>query len=743
MENVTGKNQNDSCCSSSRCCSSGSTAVIEGSSCGSDSANQEETAAASTSRGAVEFDIEGMDCSSCAQSIEKHFRALPWVSHIEVHFASGKMRIAHGGTVEGVLKEIRLLGYQATLSSGTKVGNKKSSVWKNNLMILSGLFLLWGWISSFFPSTAAYATILYAMSMVIGGWKPTRSAYYAVKNRSLDMNALMIGAAIGAAVIGEWLEGAVVVWLFALGNWLQNRTIERTRNSIRKLMDLAPSEAWVQTEQGLERKPVEKVQVGEVIVIKPGEKIPLDGRVTAGTTSVNQAPITGEAIPVDKTAGDEVYAGSVNEEGSIEVEVTRLVQDTALAKIIHLVEEAQEKQAPTQSFVDRFARIYTPIVFGAAVLLILIPPLLGAGEWKEWLYRGLELLVIACPCALVISTPVAIVSAIGNAAKNGVLIKGGTYLEMAGKLKAIAFDKTGTLTEGKPRVAQIIVPDSDEEKVLSIARTIEEHSRHPIAQAIIEEADRRGIASIDGADYKTLVGRGAQAAMDQRVYYAGNGKLFEEKNIPLDAWKKHLETLQSMGHTPVLVGTDEEILGLIAVSDVIRETSKDTIRRLKQDGIQSVMLTGDQEGTARKIASDAGLDQYHAELLPEEKVQAVKNLQQKGWKVGMVGDGMNDAPALAAADLGIAMGGVGTDTAMETADVVLMADNLEQLPFTMRLSRKALTIIKQNIVFSVLVKLAALALIFPNWLTLWIAVMSDTGAALLVILNSMRLLRMR
>ena len=558
------------------------------------------------------------------------------------------------------------------------------------------------------------------------------------------MNVLMSVAAIGAALIGEWLEGATVVWLFAIGNLLQTKSIERTRNSIRNLMDLAPPEAWVKVGSEIIKKPVEEITIGDIIIVKPGDKIPLDGEIIQGESSVNQAPITGESIPVDKEIGDTVYAGTINEHGSLEMKVTKLVEDTTISKIIHLVEEAQEQKAPTEAFVDKFASIYTPVVFILALAIMVLPPLLGFGTWGEWFYKGLELLVIACPCALVISTPVAIVSAIGNAAKNGVLIKGGTFLEKAGAITAIAFDKTGTLTEGKPKVSEIKALTVSEEELLSIALTLEDYSTHPIAKSIVGYANEKGIQPKNGELFKSIVGKGVQATIEEDIYYAGNLKLFEEMNVSLDNVRKHVQEIENKGKTVVIIGTQNQIIGIIAVSDTIRETTASALKALTQSGVnQTVMLTGDNEGTAKVIASEANVNRYFAELLPEDKVDAIKKLQNEGHKVAMVGDGINDAPALATADLGIAMGGAGTDTAMETADIVLMADNLDKLPHTMKLSRKALTIIKQNIWFSIIIKVIALVLIFPGWLTLWIAVLSDTGAALIVILNAIRLLKFK
>ena len=691
------------------------------------------------------FNIEGMDCGACALTLEKHMKNLSDVKEVSVNFSTGKMQIAHAMNVEDAAKEVSKAGYQASLVSNLRTKTESSEPKKGvSLTTISGILLVLGFLGPFALVSPIITTLLFAAVIVISGYKPAKSAFYAIKSGSLDMNVLMAAAAVGAALMGQWSEGATVVWLFALGTMLQNKSIEKTRDSIRSLINLAPAEAWVKVNGGLIQRSVEDLSIGNIMVVKPGEKIPLDGEVIEGASTVNQAPITGESIPVDKEIGDAVYAGTINESGSLEIKVTKLVEDTTIAKIIHLVEEAQEKKAPTQAFVDKFARIYTPIVFALAILIMVFPPLLGFGIWSDWIYKGLELLVVACPCALVISTPVAIVSAIGNAAKNGVLIKGGSFLEIAGALKAIAFDKTGTLTEGKPKVSQVFAWEGTEEELLSIARTIEEHSKHPIALAIRNYTIDHNIGMRNGESFKAIVGKGAQATIDGVEYYAGNPKLFEEMGLHLRDRKDLIQKLQNEGNTLVIVGTNTNILGIIAVADAVREVTVKALKALKDVGIeQMVMLTGDNEGTAKKIAKQTGMDRYFAELLPENKVNAVKQLQQEGKLVAMVGDGINDAPALATANLGIAMGGAGTDTAMETADIVLMADNLEKLPHTMKLSRKALQIIKQNIWFSIFVKIVALVLIFTGWLTLWLAVMSDTGAALLVILNSMRLLGLK
>jgi len=688
--------------------------------------------------------IEGMDCAACANTIVNHLKTVPAVKDVRVNFSTGKAQIEHDNEADDIIKEVSKAGYTATLvTSSRQPAESRHHKGKNGPIIFSGILIALGFIGYHTGIASYMITVLYAIAMIVSGYKPAKSAYYGIKSRSLDMNVLMTVAALGAAVIGEWLEGATVVWLFALGVALQTRSIEQTRNSIRGLMDLAPSEAWVKENGQLIKKAAEDISIGTTIVVKPGDRIPLDGEITNGESSINQAPITGESIPVDKVMGDAVYAGTINESGSLEIKVTKLVEDTTISKIIHLVEEAQEKKAPTQAFVDKFATIYTPIVFILALFIMVIPPLFD-GAWSEWFYKGLELLVVACPCALVISTPVAIVSAIGNAAKNGVLIKGGTFLEKAGAINAIAFDKTGTLTEGKPAVSEVISLAAEEKQLLAITKTLEDYSNHPIARAIVDYVEEKKVVSLQGSNFKILTGKGVQATIKDTVYYAGNTKLFSDLGTPLSQCWSHIEKLQNEGKTIIIVGTAKSVLGIISVADTIRHTTVSALESLKQSGMQQiVMLTGDNEGTAKMIASQSRIDRYFADLLPEDKVKAIQQLQHEGYQTAMVGDGINDAPALATADLGIAMGGAGTDTAMETADIVLMADNLEKLPHTMKLSRKALAVIKQNIWFSIIVKVIALAFIFPGWLTLWIAVLSDTGAALLVILNSLRLLKMK
>ncbi|MCG0276873.1 MAG: cadmium-translocating P-type ATPase, partial [Thermosediminibacteraceae bacterium] len=505
-------------------------------------------------------------------------------------------------------------------------------------------------------------------------------------------------------------------------------------------MDIAPRTARIKKPWGEVDVPVDEVSIGDIMVIRPGEKIAMDGIIIKGESSINEAAITGESIPADKGPGDEVYAGTLNIQGSMEVKVTKHVQDTTLAKIIHLVEEAQTKRAPVQAFVDRFAAVYTPIVLGLAGAIALVPPLFLGYEWQSWIYRGLALLVVSCPCALVVSTPVAIVSAIGNAARNGVLIKGGIYLEEAGALKVIAFDKTGTLTKGEPVVTDVIpVGVESEREVLRKAASVENLSEHPLANAIVRAAKDQGIEIIPAEDFTALTGRGVKATVESEAVLIGNIKLFEQMGIETKGIASTVKRLQGEGKTAILVGTEKDIIGIIALADEIRESSKKAITLLKHTGIErTVMLTGDNKATAEAIANRAGVDEFFAELLPQDKVRALEDLIKKYGKVAMVGDGINDAPALAAATVGIAMGRTGTDTALETADIVLMTDDLTKVAFTVRLSRAAMKVIRQNITLSLLLKIAAVLATFPGWLTLWLAIMADMGATILVTLNGMR-----
>ncbi len=561
------------------------------------------------------------------------------------------------------------------------------------------------------------------------------------------MKTLMTVAILGAAAIGEWGEGAAVVILFAISEALETYSMEKARASIRSLMDIAPKEALIRRGHKEMVIPVEDIQIGDVMIVKPGQKLAMDGTVRKGNSTINQAAITGESVPVTKTMGDNVYAGTLNEEGLLEVEVTKTVEDTTIAKIIHLVEEAQAEKAPSQAFVDRFAKYYTPAIMLIALGIAVVPPLFLGASWGEWIYRGLAVLVVGCPCALVISTPVSIVTAIGSAAKHGVLIKGGIHLEQLGALSMIAFDKTGTLTKGVPEVTEFQNLSKDEDnEVLALAAALEKGSQHPLASAILRKVESEGVQStrLVVHEFTSVTGKGVKGTIGLETYYFGSPNWFEEllpEGLP-KAIASNILALQQQGKTVMVIGSTEKIIGIFAVADEVRKESENVIQRLHQLGIKrTLLLTGDNKATAQFIGKQLAISEIHAELLPHDKLEFIKSLQTNQGRVGMVGDGINDAPALAASTVGIAMGGVGTDTALETADVVLMADELEKLPFTIRLSRRTLGIIKQNITFSIGIKAIALLLIVPGWLTLWMAVFADMGATLLVTLNSLRLLR--
>ncbi|AGX03195.1 cadmium-transporting ATPase [Bacillus sp. NRRL B-14911] len=594
-----------------------------------------------------------------------------------------------------------------------------------------------------------FSALAYAASIAIGGCRLFITGLKNLFRLQFDMRTLMTIAVIGAAFIGEWGEGATVVILFAISEALETYSMDKARQSIRTLMDISPREALIRRGNQELMVEVEDIQLGDIMIVKPGQKIAMDGTVDKGLSSVNQAAITGESVPVSKTKGDEVFAGTINEEGVLEIKVTKRVEDTTIAKIIHLVEEAQAERAPSQAFVDRFAKYYTPIIivvaFGAAV----VPPLFFGADWSEWIYQGLAVLVVGCPCALVISTPVAIVTAIGNAAKNGVLIKGGIHLEEMGGIKALAFDKTGTLTKGSPAVTDFIPsPGTDSKQLLSAVAALENGSRHPLASAIMKKAEQEGLdyQNIEVEDFASITGKGIKGKIGGETCYVGSPNLFDEvlqNGIPEELRTVILD-LQNQGKTVMAAGTPAGIMGVIAVADVLRENSRDVIQKLHALGIEkTIMLTGDNLGTAKAIGVQAGVTDIKAELLPADKLSYIKDLREKYKRAGMVGDGVNDAPALAASTVGIAMGGAGTDTALETADIALMADDLGKLPFTVKLSKKAMTIIKQNITFSLGIKLVALLLVIPGWLTLWIAIFADMGATLIVTLNGLRLLRIR
>ncbi|MDO9574735.1 MAG: heavy metal translocating P-type ATPase [Candidatus Contubernalis sp.] len=606
---------------------------------------------------------------------------------------------------------------------------------------MSGLLLFLGWLLSFWGLSPIGQKAFFLAAALIGGMKIYRNAAVSLLNKNLDMNVLVTISVAGAVFIDKWAEAAMVVFLFATGAALESYTMEKNRRSIRSLINLTPKEGRVLSNGQEIKVPVEEIHTGDTAVIRPGEMITVDGFVVKGFSSVNQAAITGESLSVDKGTGDEVFSGTINQQGYLEVMVNREAQDTTLAKIIHLVEEAQSKKAVSQQLMDRFAKVYTPLVISLAVAIAIILPLALRLEFTPWFYRGLTLLVISCPCALVISTPVSLVSAIGNAARRGILIKGGVHLEEAGRISVVAFDKTGTLTEGKPVLNKIIPCESfTSEQVLSMAASLESRSEHPLGKAITREAKKQKLDLKEPEEFEALTAMGVKGKLDGEFYYIGRPLLFEKIGVSLKEWQEDIKQLEEEGHTVLVLGTGREILSLLSMTDQIRGEAYRAVEKLKNMGIKTVMLTGDNPASAKNIAQKLGIDQYHAALLPQDKVEKMKKLTGKYGKTIMVGDGINDAPALAVASVGIAMGVAGSDTALETADIALMSDNLSGVPEVIQLSRAAVSIIKQNIAFSLLIKLGAVLLVFPGWLTLWMAVLADEGVLLLVSLNGMRLM---
>ena len=586
--------------------------------------------------------------------------------------------------------------------------------------------------------------LLYLGAVVCGAWYVFPKALQAARRLRPDMNFLMIVAVIGAILIGELFEAATVSFLFALSLLLEHWSVERARNAIGALLDLTPPTAryFCGGHGGYHEKPVAEVPLGAIVQVRPGEKIPLDGEIVKGTSAVNQAPITGESMPVFKQPGDEVYAGTINQEGVLEFRTTRAANDTTLARIIHMVESAQSRRARSQQWVDRFSIYYTPSMIGLAIVTTLLLPLLTAASWSEGIYRGLVILVIACPCALVISTPVSIVSALTASARNGVLIKGGLYLEAAGRLRVLAMDKTGTLTQGQPEV-QVMVPlnGHTEAELLARAAALEATSEHPLARAILRRAREAGLEVVPAEHFQALPGKGGEGSIDGRTFWIGSHRLMHEKGQETPEIHARAEQLEDAGHTVIALGNDRHVCGLISIADRLRANVPEILAKVRQAGVgQVVMLTGDNEGTARAIAAQAGVDEYRCELLPEDKVEAIGRLVREHQHVAMVGDGVNDAPAMAAATFGIAMGAMGTDAALETADVALMADDLGKLPWLIRHSHRTLRNIQQNIGFALGLKLLFIILTMFGLATLWMAIAADTGVTLLVVFNSLRLL---
>ncbi len=751
------------------------------------------------------YRIQGMDCADCARTIEAGVARLDGVIACSLNYAAAKLVVEGDIAQEVVVARVRALGYDVEDDNQPAAGAQANARFGwlpeqgvagflrflllrrdttlallGALLILPGLLFdellpMLGWSHPFFSLTSLAA-------LGVAGYPVARSAWRALRiNRRITINLLMTIAAVGAVIIGAYTEAGLVMVLFAIGEALEGYTMERARQSIRTLMEVAPTAAIVLRPCidcqghmgkdgytggpcpfcGVEEQlvPVGELRIGDVIVVKPGERIAMDGRIQQGASAVNQAPITGESLPVERMAGDAVFAGSINGEGALEIEVTHLAADNTVSRIIRMVEDAQEHRAPVERFVDQFARWYTPAVVGIAALVAVTPPLIwGAPFWGEqgWFYRALALLVVACPCALVISTPVTIISAISNAAHNGVLIKGGAYLEALARIKAVAFDKTGTLTAGQPALVDLRSVDCREpqgmcaacvacDDLLALASAVERRSEHPLAHAIVQAAGARGLLeSYPVAETVTAMpGRGVSGAVNGRQVLIGSHGYFDDVVVHAPQVCAQLMQLAEQGYTPMLVGEDGAYRGYALLADTVRPTSRDAIAALRAAGIEhTAMLTGDNAATARSIGAAAGVDAVYAELLPAQKVEIVRQLLARYGQVAMVGDGVNDAPALATATVGVAMG-AGTAQAMETADIALLGNDLGKLAYVIRLARHALNTVRANIALAIGVKVIFLFVVLLGYGNLWLAVLADVGAALVVTLNGLRLLRYR
>lgn len=712
----------------------------------------------------LDFKIHGMDCAEEVAILKRELGpVVGGEDRLTFDILNGKMSVrldADVVTAGTVQQAVARTGMKAEIWEGQTGNAEEVAFWPQHgraiLTAASGLCTLAGFtvhawtVGSLMTALAGGEGMpltvrgLYLAAVATGGWYIAPKAWYAARRAQPDMNLLMTIAVIGAVGIGEWFEAATVAFLFALSLTLESWSVGRARHAIAALMDLAPPTARLLHEDGCEEElSPDQIPVGSRVLVKPGECIPLDGRVTAGMSEVNQAPITGESMPVSKRTGDEVFAGTINGDGALEIESTKPATDTTLTRIIRMVGEAQRKRAPAEQWVERFARVYTPAIMSLAVLVLLTPPLAFGASWADWFYRALVLLVIGCPCALVISTPVSIVAALAASARHGVLVKGGLYMEIPARLQAIAFDKTGTLTEGRPRVVEIVpLNDHTEAELLERAAAMEARSDHPLARAIVAYAQERSVEILPAEDFQAIQGKGATGRFNGTQFWLGSHRYLEERGQETEDVHRRLEDLSQSGHTVVAIGNDTHVCGIIAVADAIRPEAAMSLQALRDIGIRHlVILTGDNEATARAIAQEAGIDEVYAELLPEDKVAVMESLVSQYGCVAMVGDGVNDAPAMGRASLGIAMGAAGSDAAIETADIALMSDDLSRLPWLIHHARRTLIVIRQNIIFSLAIKLLFVVLTFLGAASLWAAIAADTGASLLVVMNGLRLLQ--
>jgi len=692
------------------------------------------------------FDIGGMDCGDCARTVEAGVRRLPGIETAVVSLAAGTMTVrpAVGDSApnrDRIESAVSEAGFVASLRTAGVPKVEAPRFWRQRRVAeCAAAVAMWlvGFVGGQIGVSERVTVPAFLLAIIVAGYPAVRASWFAVKARRADMNLLMTVAAIGAVALGEWEEGATAIVLFAVGLTLQGLTIERTRHAIRALMALAPLEARV-LRGGSERMlPVAEVAIGELVLVYPGERVPVDGTVESGRSGVDQSPITGESIPVTVEPGSGVFAGGINGDGALEIRSSANARDTTLARIVHLVEESQASRAPAQAFVDRFAAIYTPLVIAAALLVGTIGPVV-TGDVHDWVNRALILLVVACPCALVISTPVALVSAIGASSRRGVLFKGGAAIEALATVRTVAFDKTGTLTAGRPAVVKLApMGGISEDDLLRRAAAVDQRATHPLARAIVAAAVERGLTLPEARETEGLPGLGARAILDGETVLVGSGRMFALSHPNIS---ELVDVTIEAGQTAVVVGTVSRIDGIIALADSIRPQSREATTSLKRLGIGPVMLSGDNQSTADRVGSAAGIVDVRAGLLPAEKVAAVGALKRVA-PVAMVGDGVNDAPALAGATVGIAMGVGGTDVALEASDVVLMRDDLSQLPVAIRLARRTMGTIRQNIAASILVKAGFLVLTFAGVTNLWLAVLADTGMSVLVTLNALLLLRM-
>mgnify|MGYP000877032993 FL=1 len=689
--------------------------------------------------------ITNMCCPTEENLIRIKLSGMPGIAGLDFNMVQRLLTLQHAPEVlPTILAALKLLGLEAQVQEEESpetisVPAKPTNWWP---MVISGVSATsaeavhW-WNGGFHWTVAALALL----AILSGGLPTYKKGLIALRNRNLNMNALMSLAVTGAILIGQWPEAAMVMFLFALAEIIEVKTMDRARNAIRGLMDLAPETATVRQPDGSWKEvPAKSIELGAIIRVRPGERIALDGDVVSGSSTVNQSPITGESLPVEKTENDPVFAGTINESGSLEYRVSALAANTTLARIIHAVEAAQSSRAPTQRFIDRFASVYTPAVFAVALAVAVVPPLVFGLVWSEWVYKALVLLVVACPCALVISTPVTIVSGLATAARKGILIKGGVYLEGGHKLAILALDKTGTITHGKPEQTDFMVFDGDESRVRQLAVSLADRSDHPVSKAIARASQGIDLIPFAVADFAAVPGRGVRGEIDGQLYQLGNHRLINELGLMTSQLEERLDKLESQGKTVVMLATESEVLALFAVADTVKETSRLAIAELHKLGVKTMMLTGDNQHTAEAIARQVGIDEARGNQLPEDKLGTIELLLSPRHKVGMVGDGINDAPALARADIGFAMGAAGTDTAIETADVALMDDDLRKIPTFLRLSRTTANILTQNIVLALGIKAVFIVLTFTGHTTMWMAVFADMGASLLVIFNGLRLL---